>query len=109
MRTMLSLAAAALAVGFTVGVAFADEDTDQQQEQINGAWTLDTLVPNTRFDLGIDVNAVPRNPAAVQNYLATLRPDTRAMIIRTCQNYMTYPGSAQERETVAFCALALGG
>ena len=107
MRTMLSLAAAALAVGFSAGVAFADDDSDQPQ--INGAFTLDTLVPNTTFDLGIDVNAVPRNPAAVQGYLASLRPDTRAMLIRTCQNYMTYPSSAQERETVSFCALALGG
>ena len=105
MRTMLSVTIAALAVGLTAGIAFADDDTPQ----VNGAFTLDTLVPNTTFDLGIDVNAVPRNPAAVQNYLASLRPDTRATLIRTCQNYMTYPSSAQELETVRFCAVALGG
>ena len=106
MRTMLSVTIAALAVGLTAGIAFADDD---DTPQVNGAFTLDTLVPNTTFDLGIDVNAVPRTPAGVQGYLASLRPDTRATIIRACQNYMTYPSSAQELETVSFCTVALGG
>ena len=106
MRKMLSMAAAAVAaVGFSAGVALADDDADP----VNGAFTLDTLVPNTTFDLGVDVGGVPHTLAAVQGFLATLNPDARTSVIRACQNYMTHPSSAQVNQTVAFCAIALSG
>jgi hypothetical protein len=107
MRKMLSIAAAVVAaVGFSAGMALAD---DSDADQGNGAFTLDTLVPNTSFDLGVDVGGVPRTRGAVQAYLGTLLPEQRTSILRACQNYMTYPSSAQERETIAFCVDAIGG
>ena len=106
MRKMLSIAAAAVAaIGFSAGVALADDDA----EPVNGAFTLDTLVPNTTFDLGVDVGGVPHTLTAVQGFLATLSPDGRTALMRACQNYMTHPSSAQVTETVTFCAIAVSG
>jgi hypothetical protein len=107
MRNMLSIAAAAVAIAMAAGVALADETTDA--DTINGAFTLEGLVPDTTFDLGIDVSGIPRTPAAVHAYLTSLDAASRTTILRACQNYMTYPSSAQEQETVSFCAIAISG
>jgi len=30
-------------------------------------------------------------------------------IVKACENFMAYPSSAQDRETIAFCAIAVSG
>jgi len=105
MRKMLSLAAVALAAGLSAGasVAFAD-DADTTNDNDFGFMT-----PNTVFDLGVDVSGLPRTAAAVHAYLGSLEPETRVAIVKACENFMAYPSSAQDRETIAFCAIAVSG
>src|SRR3954466_14517178 len=107
MRKMLSIAAAVVAaVGFSAGMALAD---DSDADQGNGAFTLDTLVPNTSFDLGVNVGGVPHTLTAVQGFLGSLTPDGRTFVLRACQNYMSHPRPARETETVAFCVIPTSG
>ena len=102
MRKLLPIAAA-VAAGLFAGAALADDaDTDNTfTTQMNG--------PDTVFDLGIDVTGVPHTLAGVQGYLATLDPVTRTTVVKACDTFMAYPSSAQDRETIAFCAIAAGG
>jgi hypothetical protein len=104
MRMIASVAAAAVALGLSAGMAFAvdDEETENRFDAIEQP--ADTL-----FDLGIDVAPIANSPAAVRAYLASLPALTRGVILSTCEHYMTTPSSTRERDTIAFCSIAVGG
>jgi hypothetical protein len=104
MLKLISAAALALAIALPATVSLAD-DFDQD----NNSVTVDSQPAGTVFDLGIDVSGIGRSPAAVQSYLGSLAPETRTIIVRSCDNYMAHPASAQAADTLAFCSVAVGG
>jgi len=60
------------------------------------------------FDLGIDISWAGRTTASVQQYMASLPPETQRAIMNACEHYMLYPTSAQELDTIPFCSVATG-
>jgi hypothetical protein len=87
--TVLSLSASALPAS-AAGVRYPDES-------------------GTNFDLGVDVSQVPLTTQGVASYMASLAPETRSIIMTTCQNYVQNPIDARSLNTVDFCKVAVGG
>ena len=105
--TKLVFAAAAFAAALTSTAALAAGDTYAQPSLIAAV----AVAPTPALDLGVDVTGVTRTPAAVQGYLATLAPAARDALLQTCDaySYTLDPKTVEDRETLAFCAIALGG
>src|SRR5579871_6700982 len=66
---------------------------------------------DTNSDLGIDVSQVPPDVPDVNAFLATLSPDTQAILHDTCANYVTDPNGNDIRspDTMPFCEAAVAG
>jgi hypothetical protein len=96
MRTMLFLAAA-LAAASSSPAAFAEG---------NGI-----AAPAAALDLGVDVSGVTRTVAGVRDYLASLTPGVRNAVLEACDaySYTLDPKTPNDRRTLAFCGIALGG
>jgi hypothetical protein len=108
MRTLFTLAAAALALSVTAGAAFADPNDDRGDN--NGFPTVTTqTAPDTTFDLGIDVSDVANTPSSVRAFLGSLEPVTRGVIETTCNHYMENPQAVRTQDTLAFCSVVAGG
>jgi hypothetical protein len=95
MRTMLSLAAVALATALSSAALAADA----------------APAPAATIDLGVDVSDVTRTVAGVHDYLAALSPAVRNAVLQACDaySYTLDPRSADDRKTLAFCGVALIG
>ena len=60
---------------------------------------------STAFDLGVDVTGVTLTKAGVAQFLGSLAPDERQVIVATCRHYVANPGAVQSATTVTFCKL----
>jgi hypothetical protein len=108
MRTLLAVAAAAV-LSLAAVPAFAD-DANQTDDTgfVAGVFTA-PAVPDTTFDLGVDVTGIPHTPGAVKAYLGSLAPETREVLQSSCQHYMQTPDSARDTATIGFCSVVVGG
>ena len=99
MRSIMSTAAVlgAAAVALTLGVTSAP-----------AAFTLGQNESNFDFGSGIDISGVPLDSKDVHAYIAGLAPETQAVAMDTCANYMAHPADATSPDTVPFCQLVLG-
>ena len=107
MHKLLTVTAAALALTLSAGASFA-VPLDDQEDNTADVFNAEPA-PSTTFDLGIDVSGVPQSPGAVKSFLGSLAPDTRGILLSTCQHYMQNPVSARDQDTIAFCSAAVGG
>ena len=108
MRNLLTVAAAALALSLSAGASFA-VPADNQDD--NTGFLTDTAptTPDTTFDLGIDVGGVANTPIGVKDFLGSLAPETQRVIETTCEHYMENPQAVRDGDTLAFCAVVVGG
>ena len=58
--------------------------------------------------LGVDITTAGSSPAAVQQFIAGLAPETQRGLLNGCQTAVTYP-STYAPSVVAFCDTAIGG
>src|SRR3954464_15095221 len=63
---------------------------------------------SSHFDLGVDVSGVIRNAAGVRDFLSHYAPETQNAIMGSCETYMLHPNTAQSRDTLPFCSVAVG-
>ena len=61
----------------------------------------------TYFDLGIDVTLLPQNRAGAQTYFAKQLPETQAVLLGACNNYVRHPTDAGMPQTIKFCQFIL--
>jgi hypothetical protein len=61
-----------------------------------------------RFDLGVDVSAVPATPAGVRSFLATLPADGASAVVAGCEHLMLNPESARSQDALTFCSVLVG-
>jgi hypothetical protein len=102
MRRLFAPAALAAAAAISVlpALAWAEEESDVEVVTVMEGDPLDV---DTVFDLGIDVTAVPKTPAAVRAFLLGLAPTTKDILVTTCGHYMDYPTAVLSRDTLEFC------
>jgi hypothetical protein len=60
-----------------------------------------------RFDLGIDVSDVVKTREGIRAFLATLAPETRRVIMATCEHYMERSSNLRGQDTIPFCSVAV--
>ena len=102
-RFSLIAASAAFALSAAWPMVAAADDGDDVFDVVPPSPAQD-IVPDTTFDLGIDVRGVAHNPAAVHAFIVGLGADTQIAIMGACATFMEYPVTAQSPETSAFCA-----
>jgi hypothetical protein len=59
------------------------------------------------IDLGINVSGVEKTPRGVGTFLATLEPQTRRIIVATCNRYMEQSIILHSRDALQFCRVAV--
>jgi hypothetical protein len=104
MRNIFAAAAVALAIALPAGASFANDLDGVETQDFQTVQTVDPL-----FDLGVDVTGVAHTTGAVAGYLTQLEPVTRASVLNACETFMAHPDSAQDRATIGFCSVAVGG
>lgn len=74
---------------------------------------LSDPMPYGEESLGVDITGAGNTHHEVQNFLASLEPDTRQVVLDGCRHYLQNPQQAQtstavgNARTIAFCKLAL--
>ncbi len=59
------------------------------------------------FDLGVAVGSVNHTEQGVAQFLSSLAPEARQMVIGGCENYTAHPADATSPYTVPFCTIAV--
>jgi hypothetical protein len=108
MRRLFAPAALAAAAAISVLPALACAEEEGDVEAIDMIVEGQPLSADTIFDLGIDVTGVPKTPAGVRAFLLGLAPNTKDILVTTCQHYMEYPEGVQSHDTKAFCSNVAG-
>jgi hypothetical protein len=58
-------------------------------------------------DLGVNITLAGNTHAEVQKFLASLKPDTRQLVLAGCRHYLMQPVQTKWAATIPFCKKAL--
>jgi hypothetical protein len=102
--TIVAAALAAASLSFASSPAFAAHDGSPSDPTGAGRTSHQGRVAP---DLGVNITLAGNTHAEVQKFLASLKPDTRRMVLAGCRHYLMQPLQPRWPETIPFCKLAL--
>jgi hypothetical protein len=103
----LAIAAAALAIAsqsLALSPAFAAHDGSPSDPTGAGRTSHQGRVAT---DLGVNITMAGNTHAEVQRFLASLKPDTRQLVLAGCRHYLMQPVQTKWAATIPFCKLAV--